>query len=137
MTSPPPLSRTRSVPSRGRPELWRRIAVVALVGMVVVHVIATIAVRGEYPRFALIVELPLLALATWVGTGARWAASVAAVITTVLVVYTALGAGSRLSELEGGEALAAVLFFGLGLVAVVACLATTLRSRWAERADPR
>lgn len=137
MTSPPPLSQTRSVPSRGRPELWRRIAVVALLGMLVVHVIATIAVRGEYPRFALIVELPLLALAIWVASGARWAAGVATVITTFLVVYTAMGAGSRLGELDGGEALAAVLFFGLGLAAVVACLATTLTSRRAERADPR
>lgn len=110
---------------------------VALLGMLVIHVIATIAVRGEYPRFALIVELPLLALAIWVASGARWAAGVATVITTFLVVYTAMGAGSRLGELDGGEALAAVLFFGLGLAAVVACLATTLTSRRAERADPR
>ena len=134
MTSPP-LDQARLVPSRGRPEFWRRIAVVALVGMVVIHAIGTIAVRGEYPRFALFVELPLLALALWVGTGARWAAPVATVITALLVAYTALGAGSRLGDLDGGEALAAVLFFGLGLVAVIACLATTLTSRQAERAD--
>ena len=136
MTSPPPLSQTRPVPSRGRVELWRGIAVVTLVGMVVVHVIGTIAVRGEYPRFALIVELPLLALAIWVGSGARWAAPAATVITTLMVAYTALGAGSRLGELEGYEALAAVLFFGLGLLAMVACLAITLTSRQSERADP-
>lgn len=108
----------------------------ALLGMVVVHVIGTIAVRGDYPRFALIVELPLLALAIWMGSGARWAALTATVITTLLVVYTAVGAGSRLGELDGGEAVAAVVFFGLGLAAVIACLAATLISRRAQHADP-
>jgi hypothetical protein len=136
MTSRPPLDQARLVSSGGRPELWREVAVVALVGMVVVHLVATIAVRGEYPRFALIVELPLLALAMWVGTGARWAAPVATVITTLLVIYTAVGAGSRLGELDGGETLAAVLFFGLALAAVVACLAATLTRGRAERAQP-
>lgn len=129
MTSPPPLNKPRLVQSRDQPELWRRLIVAALIGMVVVHAIGTLAVRGEYPRFALIVEVPLLALAIWVATGARWAVPAATVITTLLVVYTVVGAGSRLTELEGSEILAAVLFFGFGVVAVVAGVATTAYSR--------
>ncbi|MDX1469510.1 MAG: hypothetical protein R3258_09210 [Acidimicrobiia bacterium] len=129
MTSPPPLHKPRLVQSRDQPELWRRLIVAALIGMVVVHAIGTLAVRGEYPRFALIVEVPLLALAIWVATGARWAVPAATVITTLLVVYTVVGAGSRLTELEGSEILAAVLFFGFGVVAVVAGVATTAYSR--------
>lgn len=114
--------------TRIRSNIWRWVMAGALAGMVLVHVIGTIAVRGDYPRFALIIEIPLLALAVWVATGARWAAPVATLITALLVVYTALGAGSRLTELDGGEILAAILFFGLGVVAVVAGLATSVQS---------
>lgn len=109
--------------------LWRNLTVAALLGMVLVHMIGTIAVRGDYPRFALIVEIPLLALALWVATGARWAAPVAAVVTALLAVYTAVGAGSRLADLDRGEMLSAILFFGLGLVAVVASVVATVHNR--------
>lgn len=109
--------------------LWRNLTVAALLGMVLVHMIGTIAVRGDYPRFALIVEIPLLALALWVATGARWAAPVAAVVTALLAVYTAVGAGSRLADLDRGEMLTAILFFGLGLVAVVASVVATVHNR--------
>jgi hypothetical protein len=129
MTSPPPLNKTRLLPLREQPELWRGLTVSALIGMVVVHAIGTLAVRGVYLRFALFVEVPLVALALWVATGARWAAPGATVITTLLVAYTAVRSRSRLAELEGGEILAAVLFFGLGLVVVVAGVATTVYSR--------
>jgi hypothetical protein len=104
-------------------------------GMVVIHVIGTLAAQGEYPGFALIVDVPLVALAVWVATGARWAAPAATVITTLLVAYTAIRAGPRLTELEGGEVVAAVLFFGLGLVAVIAGVATNLASRRVDGMD--
>jgi hypothetical protein len=112
-----------------RTRLWRTLTVAALLGMVLVHLVGTVAVRGDYPVFALIVEIPLLALALWVATGARWAALAAAIITSLLAVYTAVGAGSRLTDLDRGEMLTAILFFGLGLVAVVAGVATTVQSR--------
>ncbi len=101
----------------------------ALLGMVLVQVVGATVIYGEFRSFTLFVAVPLLLLAGLVATGRRWAAAVAASITALLVVYTALGAGSRLTELDGGEILAAVLFFGLGLVAVVAGVATTARNR--------
>ena len=110
-------------------QVWRRLQAGALAAMVITHLVGTLVIRGEYPRFALILEVPLLALALWVATGRRWAAPVATAITALLAVYTAIGAGSRLTELEGAEVLAAILFFGLGLLAAVAGVASTVVSR--------
>lgn len=114
--------------------VWRRLTVGALLGMTLTHLWATVLVQGEYARFALIIiDVPLLALAVWVATGARWAAPAATAITALLAVSSAVGAGSRLTELDGGEVLAAAMFIGFALLAVVAGTATAVRSKSGPR----
>lgn len=103
--------------------------VAALLGMVLAHLLAMILVERGYPPIALLIEVPLLALAAWVATGARGAAVTATAVTALFAMLTATGAGSRLAELDGGEILAGAAFFGLALLAAVAGTATAAGGR--------
>lgn len=98
----------------------KRLTVWALVGMVVLHLVATLLVEGAYPVFALVIELPLLVLAGLVATGRRGAAAAAAVVAGLLAAVTAASQLSDPTVSDAPEFIPILLFVGLGAVVLVA-----------------
>ncbi len=105
-----------------------KLTVAALVGMAAVHLITVLLVEGEYPLFALVIELPLLAVAAVAATGWRWAPAVAAGLSALFLLLTSAGSISRLTQPRDPAFLSVWLFLILALVAVIAGVRATVQN---------
>ncbi len=110
-----------------------KLTVIALMGMALAHVWATIAREGELPVFAVVFESVLIGLAVMAATG-RWLwTALAAVLSGVIGLVSTFGASDASPRLEGAEAVAVAVFLSLALVAFVSGLAASLQTRRSRR----